>query len=119
MSPLKFVGVGVFWIENWEFSGSNVPGWRSRLTVLTTDRAAAAAPAPSVLPVKFPYDRQRLMENASAFSVPLPLKQTLPFTGFISGGMMRSGGGAPARSANACVAISTRWMPLGGFSGNL
>ena len=56
-------------------------------------------------PVKLPYDTQSVRGKALPFCG-LLVKHTLPPIGLTSGGMMKSGAGAPGRLANSCVAIS-------------
>src|SRR5437660_12604222 len=107
-----FDGVGVVEIAKSEFW--SVSSVRRRLTVFVVGSAGAGGPAGvpgervlwlsepkllSVFPVKLPYDRHSFRRNAARFAG-LFLKQTFPLMGFNSGGMMKSGVGAPGRLAN-------------------
>src|SRR5262245_16181981 len=117
------MGVGVAVITKSEFR--SVSRVRLRLTVFTIGSAGAGGPAgtpgapsalfASVLPVKLPYDRHSFLWKAKVFNG-LFLKQTFPLIGFKSGGMIKSGAGAPGRLANSCVAMSVlRVPPVGGL----
>src|SRR6185503_14363381 len=116
-APLLFRGVGVGVIRNVAFGVEPklvAEFGRRRLTVFMIGRAGAGGPklmSPAVEPVKAPYERQSFRENAKGFCV-LFVKQTLPASGFKSGGMMKSGAGAPGRFANSCVASNTGELPM-------